>query len=273
MNVAQWFDYAPYGSVMATTNTGSDQSCQTIHRPVYGDSGLSYLNARYYNPAQGQFITQDPVFLGDPRAQNLADPQSLNSYSYAEDNPINRKDADGRAASLTSILSSLISVLRSLLSIPGGGGGGGVSGGPSVQTGGNTNTTQSATKNVNTYTSVSLPGGHEQQKTSTGCFNACAGMVGYTPNSRSRIVTSDFNNNGRLTPQSSAREGIQTIDSYLANGRPISVGLNINGGTQSDNGIKATQHFVVIDGSGTDAGGKYYHFVDPYPGHGMNSGK
>ncbi len=159
MNVAQWFDYAPYGSVIASTNTGQTVAGRGYIGQFTDQTNLSYLNARYYNAAQGQFITQDPVFLGDPRAQNLADPQSLNSYSYAEDNPINRMDADGRAASLTSILSSLISVLRSLLSILGGGGGGGVSGGPSVQTGGNTNTTQSATKNVNTYTSVSLPGG------------------------------------------------------------------------------------------------------------------
>jgi hypothetical protein len=51
---------------------------------------LSYLQHRYYNPAQGQFISQDPVFinLGSPVAEQLAqrklkdilaDPQLLNS--------------------------------------------------------------------------------------------------------------------------------------------------------------------------------------------------
>ena len=44
------------------------------------------LNARYYSSAQGQFLSEDPVFIGDPKQQNLKDPQSLNSYSYAGDN-------------------------------------------------------------------------------------------------------------------------------------------------------------------------------------------
>lgn len=58
------------------------------------DTGLSYLNARYYDPARGQFISQDPVFWS--QEQNLKDPQSLNSYSYAQNNPITGKDPDGK---------------------------------------------------------------------------------------------------------------------------------------------------------------------------------
>jgi hypothetical protein len=52
--------------------------------------------ARYYNGAQGQFLSEDPVFLGDPSQQNLQDPQSLNAYSYANNNPVERKDPTGR---------------------------------------------------------------------------------------------------------------------------------------------------------------------------------
>jgi len=59
-------------------------------------TGLSYLNARYYSPQQGQFISQDPVFLGRPKDQNLRNPQSLNSYNYANDNPITKKDLSGQ---------------------------------------------------------------------------------------------------------------------------------------------------------------------------------
>src|SRR5216683_1983345 len=58
-------------------------------------SGLSYLNARYYNGAQGQFTSEDPVFWGQ---QNLGDPQSLNTYSYSEDNPIVQSDPQGKCA-------------------------------------------------------------------------------------------------------------------------------------------------------------------------------
>ena len=38
------------------------------------------------------------MFLGDPKQQVLTDPQSLNSYSYANDNPINRSDPSGKCA-------------------------------------------------------------------------------------------------------------------------------------------------------------------------------
>jgi RHS repeat-associated protein len=59
-------------------------------------SGLNYMQARYQNSSRGQFISEDPVFLGDPSQQNLKDPQSLNSYSYANDNPIVNADPTGR---------------------------------------------------------------------------------------------------------------------------------------------------------------------------------
>jgi RHS repeat-associated protein len=89
MNVAQWFDYAPYGSVIATTNTGQTTAGRQYINRFADQSNLDYMNARYYNPSQGQFITQDPVFWSSK--QNLANPQSLNSYSYSNDNPIQGK--------------------------------------------------------------------------------------------------------------------------------------------------------------------------------------
>ena len=52
------------------------------------------LNARYYDSPQGQFISQDPIFLSS--SQNLTDPQSLNAYSYSEDNPITKSDPAGK---------------------------------------------------------------------------------------------------------------------------------------------------------------------------------
>ena len=77
-------------------------------------SPLDYLNARYYDHARGQFISQDPVFWSV--RQNLTDPQSLNSYSYANDNPVTKKDPDGQAASLAGFISSLQSFVASLQS-------------------------------------------------------------------------------------------------------------------------------------------------------------
>jgi RHS repeat-associated protein len=77
--LAQWLDYAPYGSVLASENTGTTTAARQYIGRFSDASGLSYLNARYYNGTQGQFTSQDPVFLGIPSQQNLQDPQSLNS--------------------------------------------------------------------------------------------------------------------------------------------------------------------------------------------------
>ena len=58
------------------------------------------LNARYSDSTRGQFLSQDPLFVGDPRQQTLTDPQSLNSYSYSDDNPITKSDPSGRCGTV-----------------------------------------------------------------------------------------------------------------------------------------------------------------------------
>lgn len=79
-NIQQVLDYVPYGS--PRINTGSDVSQRKYIGQFTDPTGIDYFAARYYQAGQGQFISEDPVFLGDPKAQNLNDPQSLNSYSY-----------------------------------------------------------------------------------------------------------------------------------------------------------------------------------------------
>jgi len=64
---------------------------------TYDDAiAQSYLNARFLQNNNGRFTSLDPMFTGDPNQQNLVLPQSLNSYSYAEGNPINKSDPTGR---------------------------------------------------------------------------------------------------------------------------------------------------------------------------------
>ena len=88
-NVVQSLSYAPYGSVLASTGSGLKR--QYIDQ-FADSSGLDYLNARYLQSDRGQFLSEDPVFWG---TQNLADPQSLNSYGYANGNPVVNKDPQG----------------------------------------------------------------------------------------------------------------------------------------------------------------------------------
>lgn len=60
------------------------------------ESGLDYFGARYYASAAGRFMTSD--WSATPSAvpyADLADPQTLNLYSYVHDNPFSRADPDG----------------------------------------------------------------------------------------------------------------------------------------------------------------------------------
>src|SRR6266436_658671 len=70
------------------------------------DAGVVHalMQARYQNSSRAQFISEDPVFLGDPRQQVLTDPQQLNSYSYANDNPITKSDPTGRIAGVDDLI-------------------------------------------------------------------------------------------------------------------------------------------------------------------------
>ena len=60
---------------------------------------LQYFEARYYDNNLGRFIEQDPVFweLGQTKRgiDTLADPQNLNSYGYARNNPVILTDPSG----------------------------------------------------------------------------------------------------------------------------------------------------------------------------------
>ena len=126
--MVQALDYYPYGSSrIASTTAGIDSKHKYIGQYFDDPSSLSYLNARYYEGSRGQFLSEDPVFLkiGSPDAEKLAnrpmqqilsDPQSLNSYSYAEDNPINIKDPSGLMSSNTATILGLHAQVINLLS-------------------------------------------------------------------------------------------------------------------------------------------------------------
>jgi RHS repeat-associated protein len=53
------------------------------------ETGLYYYNARYYDAAIGRFISPDTI------VQSLANPQTLNRYSYCLNNPLKYVDPSG----------------------------------------------------------------------------------------------------------------------------------------------------------------------------------
>jgi len=113
--IVQTVDYYPYGQERICGGSqhldNGDLSCAADRKYIgeyYDmDTALNYLNARYYDSFTGRFISQDPVYLsignqaeverrtGQSYGTLLADPQSLNSYSYARNNPLKYSDASG----------------------------------------------------------------------------------------------------------------------------------------------------------------------------------
>src|SRR5262249_22171611 len=108
-NLTETLDFYPYGGTRISSATSPNEKRKWIGQ-FLDESALVYDNARYYNPSQGQFLSQEPIFLslGDPsqvkrlsqqdQQTYLRDPQQLNSYSYGRDNPISREDINGKQA-------------------------------------------------------------------------------------------------------------------------------------------------------------------------------
>ena len=88
-------DYFPYGEIRLDekASTFSEQRKFT-GREYDTDTGLNYAGARYYYGIVGRFISQDPAFW--TINQGLPDPQFMNSYSYAKNNPLIYNDPDGQ---------------------------------------------------------------------------------------------------------------------------------------------------------------------------------
>ncbi len=79
--------YTDFGE---TTQSGSVDNEIRFSGGVYdGESGLYYLNARFYDPASGRFLNPDS-YRGE-----VNDPQSLHLYAYCANNPITNIDPTG----------------------------------------------------------------------------------------------------------------------------------------------------------------------------------
>ena len=96
--VTSWKRYSAFGAVTAGTDPAE--------KPFFGydaeeqdpTTGLTYLRARYYDPASARFGVAD-TYLG-----NTFDPITLNRYLYCASDPVNHVDPTGHAA-ISNILS------------------------------------------------------------------------------------------------------------------------------------------------------------------------
>ena len=79
----------PFGADRGTGGTGTwPDDKGFLGKPADADTGLTHIGAREYDPVTGRFLSVDPVLTTDQA-------QSLNGYSYADNNPVTQSDPTG----------------------------------------------------------------------------------------------------------------------------------------------------------------------------------
>jgi RHS repeat-associated protein len=81
--------YKPYGEPRGGEVADSASTLRFAAAHRQDESGLLLMGWRHYDPSMGRFIEPDHVLA------SLYDPQALNRYAYARDNPVNLTDPSG----------------------------------------------------------------------------------------------------------------------------------------------------------------------------------
>ncbi|HEV2463744.1 MAG TPA: RHS repeat-associated core domain-containing protein [Acidobacteriaceae bacterium] len=92
-NIIDNMDYEPYGQQTA----GADATTHKFTgKERDSESGNDYFGARYYASTMGRFLSPDWAAKAEPIPYaRLDDPQSFNLYTYVQNDPLVRVDADG----------------------------------------------------------------------------------------------------------------------------------------------------------------------------------
>jgi len=104
------FDYAPYGQSVASMGAAPNGPGYTGHVND-PDTGLVYMQARYYDPGMGRFLSVDPVGMTPGNVFNFG------RYAYANNNPSKFTDPDGRCpdACVTEVSLGAVYVVATVL--------------------------------------------------------------------------------------------------------------------------------------------------------------
>jgi RHS repeat-associated protein len=89
-NITARFEYTPYGVSVPSMGAAPNGVGYTGHVND-PDTGFVYMQARYYDPAVGRFLSVDPAKV------EVGNIFNLNRYGYANNNPIINLDPTGMA--------------------------------------------------------------------------------------------------------------------------------------------------------------------------------
>lgn len=82
------YHYAPYGTLVDSSETVKNNPYRYTGREYDPETQLYYYRARYYDPALGRFVSEDPS----------GENSGVNQYAYAEGNPASLRDPSGTDA-------------------------------------------------------------------------------------------------------------------------------------------------------------------------------
>ena len=110
-NVVGSYTYDAWGKVLSVTGTIAEIN-PIRYRGYYYDTetGLYYLNSRYYDPEIGRFVNADAA-IGQ-----MGNIQSTNMFSYCFNNPINQSDPSGNWPKLSTIL-AVVAITAAIVAI------------------------------------------------------------------------------------------------------------------------------------------------------------
>ncbi|MGN0808271.1 MAG: RHS repeat-associated core domain-containing protein [Candidatus Coproplasma sp.] len=93
-NTVVKYDYDAWGNCLVTGNGTLSNANPFRYRGYYYDAqtGLYYLQTRYYDPTTGRFISPDNIDYANPETVD-----GLNLYAYCNNNPVMNVDPTGNA--------------------------------------------------------------------------------------------------------------------------------------------------------------------------------
>lgn len=83
-SVAETYEYTPYGELIAATGSVVNPY-RYKGREWDAEAGLYFMRARYYDPALGRFVSEDPIGLAG----------GINPMAFVSGDPVNRSDPYG----------------------------------------------------------------------------------------------------------------------------------------------------------------------------------
>lgn len=90
-NVEENIAYYPFGGTRSDDGTVINLKHKYTDQEFDSETELYNYNARLYDPDLGRFLTPDSI------VPDLTNPQSLNRYSYVQNNPVNLTDPTGHS--------------------------------------------------------------------------------------------------------------------------------------------------------------------------------